>query len=109
MLTHKFGIMDRAPRLDEYYDDYEPEKYNCVTVNDEIICPLLEEVFNTEMYWHSLKNPGHGLAYCGITLIPPAALDDMINALSPKEGSAELCNLLQKAKVNKKYVIHFGI
>lgn len=109
MLTHKFGIMERAPRFDEYYNDYEPEKYNCVTVGDELVLPLLEELYSTEMYWHSLRHPGHGLAYCGTTLISPSALDDMLKVITSKEGLGELRELLQKAKSSGKYVIHFGI
>ncbi len=109
MLIHNFAIMDIAPRLDEYYNDYEPEKYNCITVSDELVSPLIEELYSTEMYWHSLSRPGHGLAYCGITIIPPFAFDDVISVISKKEGFDELRALLQKAKTSGKYVIHFGI
>ena len=37
MARHEFGIMDIAPRSGEEYIDYEPELYNCISVDDELI------------------------------------------------------------------------
>ncbi len=45
MARYEFGIMQSAPIEGERYDNYEPEKFNCITVDDcyiENIPDLLE-------------------------------------------------------------------
>lgn len=44
MAKHEFGIMDIAPTMEQEYNDYEPEQYHCVSVEDENIEPLLKEL-----------------------------------------------------------------
>ena len=44
MARLEFGIMNIAPRLRPEYNDYEPEKYHFISVNDENIEPLLKEL-----------------------------------------------------------------
>ena len=34
MAKHEFGIMQLAPKKGERYDEYEPQKYNCISVDD---------------------------------------------------------------------------
>lgn len=109
MAKHGFGIMDRNPEPSERFDVYEPEKYDCIFVNDDFIEPLLEELTAVDFYWHGLAYPGKGLAYCGITLIPPSSMEKVIGIISGEEGTDELVRLLQKAKEENKYIIHYGI
>ena len=71
MAKHEFGIMNVSPKPHERYDSYEPEKYNCISVHDDCIEPLLDKLEQIESYWHTLERPGKGLACYGITLIPP--------------------------------------
>ncbi len=35
MAKHEFGIMQDAPQKGVRYDEYEPWKYNCISVNDD--------------------------------------------------------------------------
>lgn len=109
MARHEFGIIDIAPRLGQEYNDYEPEKYHCISVDDENIVPLLEELSVIPCYWNSLKREEKGLAYCGITIIPPNSLKRFISIIDRKIQFNELKDVLQKAAKENKYVIHFGI
>lgn len=109
MARHEFGIMDETPVDGDRYDRYEPEKYALISIDDDVIAPLLTELNFIDFFWHSLKVPGKGLAYCGITLIPPKSMDAMIDIVS---GTPELCNLkdlLMKAKAESKFLIHYGL
>ena len=53
MAKHEFGIMDIAPTLKQEYNKYEPEKYHCISVEDEYIESLLKELSVIPCYWHS--------------------------------------------------------
>ncbi len=82
MPRHEFGIMQSEPMKGERFDEYEPEKYDCITIDDVFIEPLLSELLDINFYWHSIDVPGKGIAYLGITLIPPVSLHSMIDKIS---------------------------
>ena len=111
MTKHEFGIMSNKPSSKERFDEYEPNKYNCIAVDDDFIEPILIELQSIDCYWHTLQIPGKGLAYCGITLIPPSSMDKFKNILLVKNKIEyiDLIYLLNKAKEENKYIIHFGI
>ena len=110
MANHEFGIMPHDPAPDRRYDEYEPQRYNCITVDDEDIEPLLTELQKVDCYWHTLRQPGKGLAYCGITLIPPTSLALFHSLLSGAGRRLEaLIHLTEKAQLENRYIIHFGI
>ncbi len=44
MAKHEFGMMPQAPEHGVCYDEYEPERYHCIAVDDDIIETLLEPV-----------------------------------------------------------------
>ena len=109
MAKHEFGIMNISPKPNERYDTYEPEKYDCISVHDDYIEPLLEKLSLIDCYWHTLECPAQGLAYCGITLVPPSSAGQFIDLLAGSVGTDKLKSLLSKAKEDEKFVIHFGI
>ncbi len=109
MPRHEFGIMQSNPINGIRFDNYEPEKYNCISIDDDYIEPLLGELLNIDFYWHTLDLPNKGLAYWGITLIPPRSFDLIMDLIIPIKELSPLYELLLSAKVNNKYVIHFGI
>ena len=37
LARHKFGIMQNAPKPRKRYDEYEPKKYNYISVDDDYI------------------------------------------------------------------------
>ncbi len=109
MAKHEFGMMPHAPQHGVRYDDYEPERYHCIAVEDDIIetvAPLFSAI---PMFWHTTDVPGKGLAYCGITLIPPDASRRMLELLPDNPELNELCTLLETACAEGKWVIHYGI
>ena len=111
MIKHEFGIMQNKPMNKERFDEYEPNKYNCIVVEDNFIEPILTDLQNVDCYWHTLQNSNKGLAYCGITLIPPESMNILIKILS-SQGKLEyndLISLANQAKEENKYIIHFGI
>ncbi len=109
MAKHEFGIMESAPAPEREYDAYEPAKYRCISIADEAIEPLLEAFLPISCYWHSLKRKETGLAYCGITLIPPESLEAFLVVIGREQTMEKLKGLLRKAQEENKFVIHFGI
>ncbi len=109
MAKHEFGMMPKAPEKGVRYDEYEPERYHCIAVEDDIIetvDPLFCEI---PMFWHTTDVPGKGLAYCGITLIPPDASRSMLEVLPEHPELNELRKLLKTACSTEQWVIHYGI
>ena len=74
-----FGIMQTAPENGKRYDDFEPEKYNCISVNDNHIEVIVEKLTDIDFYWHTLDVEAKGIAYCGVTLIPPSSMQQFIS------------------------------
>lgn len=111
MAKHEFGIMQKEPSPEERFDTYEPQKYNCITIHDDFIEPCMIDLQGLDCYWHTLQKPGKGLAYYGITLIPPQSMDVLIRILTSQNRKEliPLITLINKAKENRKYIIHFGI
>lgn len=111
MPKHEFGIMQDTPELNKRYDDYEPCKYNCISVNDDFIEPVLVDLQAMSCFWHTLQRPEKGLAYFGITLIPPESLQSLTAVLSEKNSREyyPLLSLIREAEESGKYIIHFGI
>lgn len=109
MAAHEFGIMLRDPAPGERYDTYEPERYGCVAVDDELAEVLAEKLADVPVYWHTLDRPERGLAYCGITLIPPGSIPAVLTALDAAEEWTTLGGLLEEAKAAGRFVIHYGL
>lgn len=74
MAKHEFGIMQTAPEQGRRYDDYEPQKYDCISVDDDYVEAVDANLNHVNFYWHTLDVPAKGLAYTGITLIPPTSI-----------------------------------
>jgi hypothetical protein len=109
MPKHEFGIMQKDPIKGRRYVVYEPKRYNCISVDDKLIISLSEKLKEIKCYWHTLDRLESGLAYTGITLIPPRACTSIIYMLQDNPELSELKSLLHEAERTNKYVIHFGI
>lgn len=79
MALHEFGLLPESPVSGVRYDGDTPEAYHCIDVDDELV-ERLDSVWNGELYWHTMDWPAKGLNYCGITLIPPQAIDSLLAA-----------------------------
>lgn len=115
---HEFGIIDFFEG-NKWYGKYEPEKYDCISVNDYLIEELImkhnEELMAVKTYFQVTTQPGTGLDYCGVTLIPPESLKqfrDIIikanNYFKAKEFKL-LTEKITEAITGNKYLIHYGI
>lgn len=115
MIKTEFGIIEHIDSAKDY-SSYEPQKYHCVTIDDEEYIdrwwPRLELV---QTYFHSLSRPALGLARYGVTLIPPESLpafQDIVlsdKRINSDANLAALARKIQQAIEGKKYMIHFGI
>ncbi|HDR7794467.1 TPA: short-chain dehydrogenase [Bacillus luti] len=112
--VHDFGIIDDFDQQ-KNYNDYTPEKYHCISVDDDIINSLNPHLSIMKTYFHSVKNPEYGLAYWGVTIIPPESLSRFYETVTSSrffKHSAELNELASKivqATAEKKYMIHYGV
>ena len=101
--------MQDAPEPVKRYDEYEPRKYNCIAVDDDYVEDIDAKLNDIDFYWHTIQWPTKGLAYTGITLIPPISMQAVIAVIKDMDGLSELRELLEKAIVENKWVIHFGL
>ena len=109
MAKHEFGIMESAPVSGKRYDEYEPKKYNCISVDDDYIEGIQEQLLIFDSFCHTVDIPMSGLNYAGITLIPPSSIDAFLTVIDNGLEYAELRDLLINAKKRNKYVIHYGL
>lgn len=112
--VHEFGIIENFDRRKDY-GFYSPKEYNCISVEDDLINNLSKPLNIMKTYFHSYNRPECGLAYWGVTIIPPESLllfyDVVVSSVNFKK-SDELTSLATKitqARDGKKYMIHFGI
>ena len=109
MAKHEFGIMTDVPQTGKRYDEYEPWKYTCISVDDDYLEDVVDRLSFIDFYWHALSVKGKGLSYCGITLVPPSSLKSFIDVIADNSELSELKELLEKAMDNNKWVIHYGL
>ena len=101
--------MQFPPEKGVRYDKYEPLKYNCISVDDEYLEDIVANFDNIDFYWHTIDVKGSGLAYCGITLIPPLSIRAFIDVIKDISALSELKELSEKALLENKWIIHFGL
>ncbi len=110
----EFGIIDNFEENKDY-SIYEPEQYNCIAINDDYITDWWNNLGLLKTYFHCFNRPNFSLARHGVTLIPPQSLEQLLEIVSSDKRSKsseeliDLMILLQKAKSDNKYVIHYGI
>ena len=109
MAMHEFGIMREIPKAGCRYDEYVPEKYDCIFIDDDIVEVFANGLLDVDMHWHTIDVTGKGLAYCGITLIPPTSLGSVIDVIDGFDELLELRELLKQAQQQNLNVIHFDI
>ncbi|MBC8063026.1 MAG: hypothetical protein H7Y18_20535 [Clostridiaceae bacterium] len=110
----RFGIIDEFEKNKDY-SEYEPQKYNCVAIEDIILNDWWSELTLIKTYFHCYNRPDFALARWGVTLIPPESLEAFYTIVSKdtkSKSSVELIDLmilLRKAISKNKYVIHYGV
>ncbi len=110
----EFGIIDKFEKNKDY-SNYEPEKYNCVAIDDDFLDDWWEQLALIKTYFHNYNRPEFALARWGITLLPPESLESFYNIVATDhraKSSEELLALrkvIRKAIAENKYVIHYGV
>ena len=100
MAKHEFGIMMDAP---------QPGKSDCISVDDDYVEGIAEKLGFIDFYWHTLSIKEKGLAYCGVSLVPPSSLKAFIDVIDDIPKLYGLKGLLEKALGQNKWVIHYGL
>lgn len=115
MIKTEFGIIDEIV-FSKDYGVYEPEKYNCVYIDDDIyINDWWAQLTTMKTYFHNMDRPGFALARWGVTLIPPESLlifQDIVitdKRIKTDNHLVALANKIQEAIDKNKYMIHFGV
>ena len=67
--VHQFGIIDCISEYKE--NEYEPQKYNCVFVDEDFIDEIYPKGFGDKMknlntFVNNIHTPYKDLAYCGV-------------------------------------------
>ena len=112
--VHDFGIIDDFTSQ-KNYEDYTPEKYHCISVDDDIISSLNQNLSIMKTYLNTEKNQKYGLAYCGITIIPPESLAIFYETVTSSkffrksDELNELASKIVQAAAEQKYMIHYGV
>ena len=109
MAKHEFGIMETAPVSGKRYDEYEHEKYSCISIDDDYIERIQEQLEVFDSFCHTSDIPMKGLNYIGITLIPPTSISAFLSVIGDSVEYAELRKLLIEAEKRNKFVIHYGL
>ena len=122
----EFGIIENFDEekdysnLDEFgvFPEVFPnalKAYNCVAINDDALNGWWPRIEGMKSNFHTFMHPETALARYGVTLIPPESLDlfyDIVkNDTSSEftEQAAAVLAVIENAKRNGKFVIHFGI
>ena len=109
MPVHEFGIMPKPPIKRKSYFRYEPEKYNCISIDDDVLFAVSEKLKDIKSFWGKLGNESSGLDYYGVTMIPTESIPSFILIIKDHKEMAEFCKLLAKAETENRWIIHFGI
>lgn len=118
MIPIEFGIIDEIDK-NKRYITYEPEKYNCITIDDDIYSDdwwELTQKYKMRTYiGGDFNKPYFALDRHGVTIIPPESLSifEEIVSNDPRieqdNNLMELLKLIRKAKQENKYMIHYGV
>lgn len=111
----QFGIIDKFEKDKDYSAEYDPQKYNCVSIDDDLLNDWWNQLVLIKTYFHCYDRPNLALARWGVTLIPPESLKSFYMIISNdkrSKSSAELINLMlliRTAISKNRYVIHYGV
>lgn len=112
MPCHEFGIIDNFSGNLKKYTKYQPEKYNCISVDDYYFTEeIAEKLSDVEMINPCLNEICSNLCYYGITIIPEKSLEAFRDVLIDEKNDVfnELILLTDKAISENKNIIHYGI
>ena len=118
-LVHDFVICSDFPEN----IDYKTLKNQFIQIQDQFFMENLDVFEPVKLYWENTENKNEGFNYYGTTLINPQMAQELINAMTEflKDNATEkakyfigeeydqLVEILSKAILENKVIIHFGI
>lgn len=122
----EFGIIDCFDKNRDYsifdsdqFIDWEEmmNYYNCTSISYDSINQLSEWFKTIDTYACQYGRSMSGIDICGVTLIPPSSITELIKIttklkddikIKDKLSIKKLLNLFQNAKSQEKYIICFG-
>ena len=93
----KNGI-DKFEKDKDYGSSYEPQKYNYVAIDDDIINDWWSDLTLIKTYFHCHDRPNFPLARWGVTLIPPESLEAFYSIVSKDKRSKSAVELVEFRK-----------
>lgn len=118
MISTEFGIIDDFNKRGDYIK-YEPERYNCVEIDDSIYINdwqhQLSKIETLNVYSKGVLQSQKSLSRWGITIIPPASLPALLDIVITDRRYNEdprltaLADLIRVAIQSEKYMIHYGV
>lgn len=112
MPCHEFGIIDKLSRRLKKYSKYKPEKYNCISIDDDYFTEeIAKKLADIPMLNPCINETCYNLCYYGITIIPTESLESFKNIFLNENNSMfdELIILTDKAIFENKNIIHYGV
>lgn len=109
--THEFGIIEHFSGCLKKYSKYEPEKYNCISIDDDYISSLGEKLYGIKMINPCLNEQCETLCYYGITIIPVASLCKFRTVFLNENNHIynQMIMLINRAITEQKNIIHYGV
>lgn len=108
---HEFGIIDKFSKRLKKFEKYQPEKYNCISIDEDYIFSIAEKINDISMINPSLNEECYGLCYYGVTIIPESSLEKFKNILVSENNDSykQLIFLVNRAITEHKNIIHYGV
>ncbi len=123
--TIDIGIIKNIDPQNNYdeseFDDYQEtiKFYDCLSIDDEELHDFMQETYekNISASYCTLDNTGdYGIDLCGITLMPPASIEKLIDILQHSDKNySEMSwynSLYEKCKEafdKNQHMIFFGV
>ncbi|BCS81625.1 hypothetical protein [Anaerocellum diazotrophicum] len=112
----EFGIIDEIDR-NKYYGEYEPEKYDCIYVDSDVVLDWWEMGLRRVKTYvgGGFDKEFYGIDVNGVTLIPPKSLPELEKVVESDPRTKEdqslkkLLEKIKKAKEENKYMICYGV
>ena len=108
MAFYEFTVLGRPPLPGEWFP-YQPGKYALYPVEDDLLEPLFPQWEQLPVYWGSLEQPGRGIDWCGLNLIPPQSGKAMLPGVKSAPGLAGLAALVEQAAKEGKWMVLYGL
>ncbi len=112
-----FGIISKIDDTRDYsqFDSFKEvcKFHQCIEISEEYANRWIVQSGSILTFVCTLQRPFKGIDYCGVTLVPPESLSQLLDIIRPDaergEGVSNLMTLIEKAIENGKFLIVYGV